>query len=57
MENLHFSSKLLYYLSCAQLKLQLEMVMIQPIVIEIDKRLENFIHSCQRATEKSDDLC
>lgn len=57
MENLHFSSKLLYYLSCAQLKLQLEMVMIQPIVIEIDKRLENFVHSCQRATRKSDDLC
>lgn len=52
VENLHFSSKVFHYVACAELKVQVEMVMIQPIVIEIDKWLESFVHSCQKTTEK-----
>lgn len=37
-------------------KNDLEMMMIQPIVIEINKWLQNFVHICQRTTQKSDDV-
>lgn len=56
MENLHFSSEFFHYVSCAWLKICLEMLMIQPVMIEIDKWLEIFVHNCQRTTKKSEDV-